>query len=123
MSLRTREIGEDVREVLSTFDKEGFAFGDCRAHAVGTNGLFGEDEARREFEVVQRRGQPVCLTAFQHLGVAVGNDHRHLHATEVIYELVQNRSYPKNESFRVDLVDARDVMMLRIQAGFFGSPP
>ena len=51
------------------------------------------DEARREFEVVQRRGQgPVCLAAFQHLGVAVGNDHRHLQATEVIYELVENRS-------------------------------
>jgi hypothetical protein len=87
------ETGEDIREVLGPFDEERLAFSDCRADAVRTDRLFGEDEAGGEFEAVERRGQgPVCLTAIEHLGMVVSDNHGHLHRAQVVYELVYHRS-------------------------------
>jgi hypothetical protein len=90
---RAREPGEDVGEMLGTFDKERLASSDRRADPVRTDRLLGEDVARYEFDAFEWRGQGgIRLTTIEDLAMIVGDDNAHLHRAKVVYEFVNDRS-------------------------------
>ena len=56
---RAGKTGEDIREVLATFDEERLAFSDCRADTVRTDRLFGENVAGGKLEPLEEaRSRP-----------------------------------------------------------------